>query len=244
MILAYTSNTYSAGKMLFSASQLSINLRKDFAVCCQDNKWDDLPENLSYNKIEPTKGGLSQITEICEVNDISFLFIQLFQTKASLIKKALEDCRDLRIPYIFFKDDFDLMDLSKIILPVNFLEEELEKAQFASAFGRFCDSAIHILQANDYGSKAATNVAKMKELFERFSFVVDIEKANEDSFKVEKEAVQRAENENAGLVIVSASREYGLDDVIFGPKEYHLIKKSLVPVLLVNPRGDLYALCD
>ena len=35
-----------------------------------------------------------------------------------------------------------------------------------------------------------------------------------------------------------------LDDIIFGPKEQHMVKKSEKPVLLVNPRGDLYALCD
>jgi len=46
------------------------------------------------------------------------------------------------------------------------------------------------------------------------------------------------------MIIVSASRDYGLDDILFGPKEYHVVKKSDIPVLLVNPRGDLYALCD
>jgi len=39
--------------------------------------------------------------------------------------------------------------------------------------------------------------------------------------------VQKAENENAGIVIVTASREYGLDDVLFGPKEQHLVKNRL-----------------
>jgi len=63
-------------------------------------------------------------------------------------------------------------------------------------------------------------------------------------FFAAKEAVAKAEKEKYGIVLLSASRDYGLDDIIFGPKERHLIQKSTVPVLLVNPRGDLYALCD
>ena len=101
-----------------------------------------------------------------------------------------------------------------------------------------------MLLANDYGSKAAQNAERMKELFYRFEFVYRLEKAKTDSFKVENEAVSRAEIEGYGMVIISASRDYGLDDLIFGPKELHLIRKSSVPLLIVNPRGDLYALCD
>jgi len=100
------------------------------------------------------------------------------------------------------------------------------------------------LQANDSGSKASVTVERMKELFSKFDFSFTVTKAIKDSFKVEYEALEFAEKENAGIIIVSASRDYGLDDIIFGPKELHLVKKSTVPVLLVNPRGDLYALCD
>ena len=84
----------------------------------------------------------------------------------------------------------------------------------------------------------------MKELFDKFDFKYTLDKGTKDSFKVEAESIQVAEKEHAGIIIVSASRDYGLDDLLFGPKEYHVVKKSSVPVLLVNPRGDLYALCD
>jgi hypothetical protein len=242
MVLAYTFIPSDAQTMLLSAAALATSLGKELAVCCQTE--DNLLPDAHYTFLKAPEKGFEQVAELCEQNDVSFLFIQLPTTKLSALKKMLESCRDLRIPYIFFKDHYPVLNLSKVFLPVNFLEEELEKAQFAAAFGRFCNASVLVLQANDYGSKAATNVAKMKELFDKFSFPVTVEIAKSDSFKVEKEAVQRAENENAGLVIVSASREYGLDDVIFGCKEYHLVRKSTVPLLLVNPRADLYTLCD
>ncbi|HLP04447.1 MAG TPA: hypothetical protein VK152_03360, partial [Paludibacter sp.] len=84
----------------------------------------------------------------------------------------------------------------------------------------------------------------VKDLFDLFDFKYTLDKAAKDSFRVEMEAVDMADYERAGLAIVSASRDYGLDDMLFGPKEFHVIKRSRVPVLLVNPRGDLYALCD
>ena len=242
MILTYIHNISTAETLIKSASQLAVQLGKNFAVYqagSQEISPNILPESTQV--IEPSSENLS---EICEKNDISFLFIQLTVDNGKTIRKMLNDCRELRIPYVFFKDDFQPLQMSKVLVPVNFLEEELEKAQFASAFGRFCQSEIHVLQANDYGSKAAANVQRMKELFDKFEFQVVIEKAKKDSFAVEKEAVERAPDENAGIIIVSASRDYGLDDIIFGSKEYHLIRKSSVPLLLVNPRGDLYALCD
>ncbi len=187
---------------------------------------------------------LNQLNAYCEQNEVSFLFIQLIENKARKIQQLLNACRELRIPYMLYKNSFEKLLTEKILLPVNFLEEELKKAQFASAFGRFCNSEIHILQANDYGTKAATNVVRMQKLFNKFDLKVQVEKAKGDSFKVDKEAVNKAIELKAGLIIVTASREYGLDDIFFGPREQHLIRKSFIPLLIVNPRADLYALCD
>ena len=84
----------------------------------------------------------------------------------------------------------------------------------------------------------------MQELFRKFNLNFSQQKAKSDSFKLDREAVKLAEEKQFGIVLVSASRDYGLDDLIFGPNEYHLIRRSAVPLLLVNPRGDLYTLCD
>ncbi len=208
-----------------SASRLAKSLGKTFQVAYIDDK-------------------VGALSTYCEANDVSFLFIQLIENKRVKIQKILTACRDLRIPYLLFKNSFELLQTNKIVVPVNFLEEEVEKAQFASAFGRFCHSEIYILQANDYGSKATTNVSRMCELFEKFSLKVHVEKAKSDSFKVEKEALNKALEMNAGIILITASREYGLDDILFGPKELHLVQKSNLALLIINPRADLYALCD
>jgi len=225
MILAIIQDKNTSQTLEESASQLAISLGKDYAVASLDTT-------------------IKQLSAYCEENDVSFLLIQLTESKPRKIQQLLNACRDLRIPYLLFKNSFEKLQTEKILLPVNFLEEEVEKAQFASAFGRFCNSEIHILQANDYGTKAATNVERMQELFNKFDLKVQVEKAKSDSFKVDKEAVNKAIELKTGLIIITASREYGLDDILFGPSEQHLIRKSSIPLLIVNPRADLYALCD
>lgn len=251
MILVYIQQLNTAKKLLQSASTLAVQLQKTFGVLSfvaadefVSEKENELKETLSDATIIVRSSKTNTLSSICEEFEASFLFIQMPGSRIKSIRSMLNDCRDLRIPYLFYKDTFSELNLDKVILPIGFLEEELEKAQFAAAFGRFCNSEIKMLLANDYGSKAATNAEKMKDLFNKFDFRYTLEKAAKDSFKVEDESVAVAQREMAGMIIVSASRDYGLDDILFGPKEYHVVKKSEVPVLLVNPRGDLYALCD
>lgn len=258
MILALIQQVDTADELLKSASYLAVQLEKKLGILLinvQKKEWVSEEESLlkaridflqlSPQPIQIFRASTPQeLTEMCERVEASFLFIQLLDDSKKNIRFWLSQCRELRIPYILFKNAFPPLDLSKVIVPINFLEEEIEKAQFASAFGRFCGSKIKMLLANDYGSKARQTAEKMKELFDKFQLNYTLTKGNSDSYKIEKEAVQVAINEDAGIILVSASREYGLDDIVFGPKELHLVKKSPVPILLVNPRGDLYALCN
>lgn len=253
-MLALINNFENSKALLVSAEKLASQLSKDLAVMSfnSDNKVasvDDFTNSQYFNGLSMNVKYLgatilTKLAEVCEQNEVSFLFIQLSDYRKKSIQQYLNACRELRIPYVLFKDKFHNLNLNQVIVPVNFLEEEVEKAQFAAAFGRFCTSEILILQANDYGSKALRNTERMSELFDKFNLKYSVVKAQKDSFGVDKEAAEKAESASAGLIIVTASREYGLDDIIFGPNELHLIKKSDVPVLLVNPRGDLYALCD
>ncbi|NDV46767.1 universal stress protein [Paludibacter sp. 221] len=256
MILTFIQHTGTAKSMLQSAFALSVSLKKEFGVLLFVEDGNRIPilmdelrlflesENLPDTKIFVRENKLSELSQVCEEIEASFLFLQLADNRSQFIQKYLTACRGLRIPYLLYKESFSPLDLKKVLVPVTFLEEEYEKAQFASAFGRFCQSQITLLLANDYGSKARTTADKMMQLFDKFKLNYTLEVAKSDSFKIEKESVSEAEKQNYDIVLLSASRDYGLDDILFGPKEQHLVKKSLVPVLLINPRGDLYSLCD
>ena len=252
MITLFTEKPETSLLALQSAFSLSKSLKKEFGVICftdshsEIKKLESIVESGGFSdaKLIVQNKKPAELSELCEELEVSFLFIQLTENRSKSIQNYLNACRDLRIPYLLYKDSFSTLNMEKVLVPVTFLEEDYEKAQFASAFGRFCSSEIYLLPANDYGTKAKTTTEKMQSLFDKFSLKYTVEKAEKDSFKVEKEAVSKAEKENFGIVLLSASRDYGLDDIFFGPKERHLIKKSTVPILLINPRGDLYALCD
>ena len=86
--------------------------------------------------------------------DLALVFIILPNHKKR-IRQYLENARELRMPYTFLTDQMQMPEnIRKVLLPIGYLEEEVGKAQFAAAFGRFCGAGITIVQPNDYGSRA------------------------------------------------------------------------------------------
>lgn len=256
MILTILSNVDTSLHTLEAAHRLSTSFsKKNGIVTLVDRNGQEqyiisnqlqllLTDNkISYDYLSANEK-IVNIKDICEAQEVSFLIIQLKNSKIITIKRYLRACRELRIPYLFIKDEFNNISFEKIVVPVNFLIEEIEKAQFAAAFGRFLNSEIIMLQAKDYGSKAANNIAKISSVLDKFNLNYETVKGKKDSFKIEFDALRYASENNCNLIIASSSREYGLDDIVFGPKELHLIQKAECPLMLLNPRGDLYVLCD
>lgn len=197
----------------------------------------------AWNKPIEEGVGIPEDLNLLEEADLALIFIVLPTTKKT-IRKYLNHARGLRMPYVFITENMQWQEVKNVLLPIGFLEEEVGKAQYAAAFGRFCQSHITVLQPNDYGSRAQKNINKSKELFDKFSLPYQIVKGKKDSFKLEQEAAKRTTELKADLLIMSSSRDYGLDDILFGPKEQHVIMQSQIPVMFVNPRKDLYSLCD
>lgn len=252
MILVYLHSVSSPiDSLLISASKLAAGLKKELGVLLRSNgKEDEIyiksefeRLNLHISKLEILSDEKIDFSIICEKLEASFLLVQWDLSKKNL-KKGLRSCRNLRIPYLFFKQDFSPLSFHKILLTVSFLPEDFEKGQFGSAFGRFLNSHITLFVANDYGLRAKETANKMKQLFDKFSLSHTELKGKKDSYKIDKEGVFYSETNYFDIVFLSASREYGPDDLLFGPSEYHLIKKSSVPLVVINPRDDLYTLCD
>jgi hypothetical protein len=202
-----------------------------------------IAERMDFNVEEIELSDLDNINTLIENKDAALLIIGLNSNKE--IQNYLNKCRELRIPYIFVKNEIpNNFNIDNILLPVTNLEEEREKGPFTSSFARHFGCPITIYQPNDYGSKAAINIESMKILFDSFSLKYIIKKGDKDSNDIELEAGLLNKNNQNTILMISASRDYGLDDIIFGPKERKIIKNTNIPTMLINPRGDLYALCD
>lgn len=183
-------------------------------------------------------------TDFMERNEAAAIIFELTEEGVyKNCKKALKICRELRIPYYFIKSN-QTVNFKRVLVPVGFLVEEREKGVFCSGMGRIFQSEILLMTANDYGSRAQQNTEAIQALMDKQSLPYKFITAKKDSFKVELEAVEKVEDLQVGLLLISASRDYGMDDILFGPKEQKVINKCTVPVMVINPRKDLYALCS
>ena len=175
------------------------------------------------------------------------------------VQRALDLCREERRPYVVIKDDCSAQQsccsevhngstLSSILVPVTMLEEEVYKAEICTYLARKTGAHLILLRTNDYGSKAIKNtqriITHIQTIAERTGESITYEEriAHGDSFHIHKELHNYPADFQ--LILLTASREYGLDDWLFGPPEQYVIRHSKVPVMLINPRADLFSLCD
>lgn len=172
------------------------------------------------------------------------------------IQQVLDACREERRPYVLIKKDLkEHSKLATILVPITMLEEEVYKAEICTYLARKTGAHLILLRANDYGSRAKRNIQRIithiQTISERTGETISYEEqvAKGDSFHIHKELASISynlqEKDKGGiLILLTASREYGLDDWLFGPPEQYVIRHSSVPVMLVNPRADLFSLCD
>jgi len=172
------------------------------------------------------------------------------------IQQVLDACREERRPYVLIKKDLkEHSKLATILVPITMLEEEVYKAEICTYLARKTGAHIILLRANDYGSKAKRNtqriITHIRTICERTGDTITYEEqaAKSDSFHIHKELASisfnlQEKDKEGVLILLTASREYGLDDWLFGPPEQYVIRHSSVPVMLVNPRADLFSLCD
>ena len=176
-----------------------------------------------------------------------------------VIQHYLDECREERRPYVFVTGTMNIKPLQRLLVPVSMLEEETYKAEICTYLARKTGAHIILLQANDYGSHARQNVNRIITHIEKVNERIrsqqaessgqaaisyEVAQARKDSFSLIREASERQRDFQHDLLVLTASRDYGLDDILFGPPERKAIQHSLVPVMLVNPRADLFSLCD
>ena len=181
-----------------------------------------------------------------------------------VIQRQLNACREERRPYVFITNTMNIKPLRRLLVPVSMLEEESYKAEISTYIARKTGAHIILLQANDYGSKARQNVNRIVTHIEHINEPIlnstaesdtgdaskehlisyEIAQARKDSFSLIREASERQRDFQHDLLILTASCDYGLDDILFGPPERKAIQHAIVPVMLVNPREDLFSLCD
>ena len=203
-------------------------------------------DDIRVEHCDGTRRGVQQVLDACREERRPYLVIKEQGTKSKDISLTTDRTNQNGL------DSWFLVPGSSILVPVTMLEEEVYKAEICTYLARKTGAHLILLRANDYGSKARSNtqriITHIQTIAERTGERITYEEriAKGDSFHIHKELHQLpiANNQYPSLILLTASREYGLDDWLFGPPEQYVIRHSPVPVMLVNPRADLFSLCD
>lgn len=162
----------------------------------------------------------------------------------------MKESKQFKMPFLMVHAQEPHPEQSKVIyLPIGFRKEEKEKMVWASYFGRFNNSKIKVIKARETDSTARARVMAhvmfAKKLFDQFNLHYEIVNSVHNSFGVTKEALQLAHNDQKGIVMICTTKHYGPEEEIIGPPELKIVKnREQVPVFCVNPRQDLYVLCE
>ena len=207
--------------------------------------WDN-NDDIRVEHCDESRRDIQRVLDVCREERRPYLVIKEQRTKSKDISPTTDQTNQNSL------DSWFLAPGSSILVPVTMLEEEVYKAEICTYLARKTGAHLILLRANDYGSKAKQNtqriITHMQTIAERTGETITYEEriAKGDSFHIHKELhlVASSPDSPIALILLTASREYGLDDWLLGPPEQYVVYKSPAPVMLINPRADLFSLCD
>jgi hypothetical protein len=153
------------------------------------------------------------------------------------------------VPFLFINTQAPLSPFREIVLPVDLRKENSDTALWCSWFGRFNQSNIIAVAANEKRKESqgqvARNIMLTKKLFRKFDISHKIFKGSKTSLQNSFEAMDFALTSNTDLLVLLGSSVITPLDWLVGLPERKIIRNAgNLPVLLVNPRRDNYILCD
>jgi nucleotide-binding universal stress UspA family protein len=157
--------------------------------------------------------------------------------------------RELRIPLLIVQNKMpDAQTFRQIILPVDFSKESKEKASWAGYFSKLNHSAITIIHTSYsddfFATQLRNNLILIKKLFNTLNAAFEIHKAEKVRYGIDRYGVAYAKMKGAGMIIIMTTKEMGIDDFFLGPREKRIItNEDQLPVMMINPRDDLYVPC-
>ncbi|HOY30485.1 MAG TPA: universal stress protein [Bacteroidales bacterium] len=159
------------------------------------------------------------------------------------------DYRELRIPVIVVHDVLCRRSFfSGMVLPLDFNRESKEKSAWVGHISTLNKTKVTILarQYKDayFAASLRSNLALVKKLYKNLN--VEYQIVNEPAVKsdIDKYAVDYAWYNKGDMVVIMATKEIAVDDLIFGLKEKKIIdNKYKLPIMFINPRDDLYLPC-
>jgi hypothetical protein len=156
--------------------------------------------------------------------------------------------KEANIPFLFVDNNKQVaQQYENLILPVDFRREIKDCGIWASYFARFVKSNILLVTAKESGDEKKRidlNVLSIRKLFRSVGQEFLLIQSNRSSWFIQKEATKYKMGGGKCYAFLG-SRYDSFADLLIGTPEKRILKHtSGCPVLFVNPRKDMYVMCD
>ena len=165
-------------------------------------------------------------------------------------KNVLKDFSECKTAFLLAQKKLsDPETMKNIAFTVDYKKETKDKLLWASYFARFNGSLVHAIAPN-YTDEflKARRIANMKFLDKMFGNLnVECKKhlIEKKSHYVDVDALEYASTNHFGMLISVTTKEKDVMEYFIGVQEDRtVVNPHEMPILYLNPREDLYVLCD
>ena len=161
----------------------------------------------------------------------------------------LDSLASSRVAYLLCPPESKPSNYDKVVLTLNNASESKEKTLWASYFGRFANSQIVLYYRrykDEYHQKQLNlNIAFARKIFEQFKIPLITLHSENTKTQLDIQASDYAKDNNCSLVICQTTENKSFADRLLGLDEVRVLKNmKKTPVLFLNPRNDLFILCE
>jgi hypothetical protein len=194
----------------------------------------------TIEKVYPTMNAIAMIAGLNQGKSKKFHFTS---------GKITTDYRFLRIPVIVVREELPRKTIyQNIVVPLDFNKESKEKTAWPGYMSTLNKSSVSILVRNYkdayFAAALRNNLALVTKLYENLGVSYKIVKEPDITCDIDKYAVEYAWMNRSDLIVIIATKEIEIDDFLFGLREKKIIEnKYNLPVMMINPREDLFLPC-
>ena len=165
-------------------------------------------------------------------------------------KSVLKNFANCRTAYLTVQKPLSAASqMQDVATAIDFKKESKDKLIWSSYFPRFCGSTMHILYY-DYKdqflhSKWYANMQQLHKLYTGLDVTLQPHIIGSKSTFPDTEALRFAHEQGYGMLICVTTKERDTLEFFIGTQEMRTItNRYRIPILFLNPREDLYVLCD
>jgi len=162
----------------------------------------------------------------------------------------LKAFRERNIAFLFFNGSLpEYLQYKNVLLPFDCRKASKEASLWPSYLGRFNQSVVHAICANDTDKDRSLTVKKNMGFIQKFFVNLNVRHhfytGKSSSWGIFKEVLTNAAQWNGDVLTFAGSTYITILDLIIGLPEEKIVRQAgFLPVLIINPRKDICVLCD